>query len=110
MGTVAVAVLVATGLVNSFMLIGLAELPHVLTTTYNQLLAAKLVLFAVMLAFAAANRFRLTPALSRQAGDADVGGGVRALRRSSSVEAAVALAVLLIVAMLGALSPRAGLS
>src|SRR3546814_8278467 len=36
---------------------------------YGQLLLAKLALFALMLALAAANRWRLTPALAAAAGD-----------------------------------------
>lgn len=109
-GTTAVAVLVVTGLVNSYMLIGFAGLPRLLSGHYGQLLAGKLILFAVMLALAAANRFRLTPALSRQRDSAETPVRFGALRRSISFETALALAVLLLVALMGTLSPPAAVS
>ena len=77
---------------------------------YVQLLALKLALFAVMLGLAATNRFRLTPALSR---DLDAGvvplEALRALRRSIAIEAGLAASVLAIVAWLGTLVPPASL-
>lgn len=102
-GTLTVAALVGTGLVNSFFLVGLANLSTLAATLYGQLLIAKLVLFALMLGLAAANRFRLTPALAGQEGDRSAQIG--ALRRSLAFEAGAAVAILVLVAWLGTLAP-----
>ena len=60
LGSVAVAMLIVTGLVNSWFLIGPARLPALVTTLYGRLLLAKLALFGGMIALAAANRWRQT--------------------------------------------------
>lgn len=101
-GTGVVALLLLTGLVNSWFLVGIDHLSAMLTALYGQLLWVKLLLFAAMLGLAALNRFRLTPAL-QAGGTATVG----ALRRSLFVETAFALAILGLVAWLGTLSPPA---
>src|SRR3546814_8655355 len=62
-------VIAATGLINSQMIVGAENLGRSLSSPYGQLLLAKLALFALMLALAAANRWRLTPALAAAAGD-----------------------------------------
>ena len=102
-GTLAVAALVGTGLVNSFLLVGFANLPTLPATPYGRLLIAKLVLFAAMLVLAAANRFRLTPALA--SGEGDRSAEVGALRRSLALEIGAATAILALVAWLGTLAP-----
>src|SRR3546814_3198171 len=73
-GTICVLVIAATGLINSQMIVGAENLGRSLSSPYGQLLLAKLALFALMLALAAANRWRLTPALAAAAGDdAEIG-------------------------------------
>jgi putative copper resistance protein D len=57
MGYVAVATLMASGLINSWFLVG--SVSSLLTTLYGQILVGKLALFAAMLGLAAANRFWL---------------------------------------------------
>lgn len=104
-GTVVVALIVLTGLVNSWILIGPANVPALFTTLYGQLLLAKLALFVTMLGLAAANRFRLTPALATAMRTQDHGVAVQALRRSLVLETAAALGILLFVAWLGLLGP-----
>jgi putative copper resistance protein D len=105
-GSALVAVLVATGLVNSWFVVGLAGLPRLLTTLYGQLLLLKLVLFGVMVLLAAANRFRLTPRLGEAlAAYSQAGGAVAALRRSLAWETGFSLAVLALVAWFGMLAP-----
>ena len=109
-GTVIVALLIITGSINTWILVGPAGVGLVGSDQYVQLLAIKLALFTVMLGLAAMNRFRLTPALLR---DLDVGavpsGAQRALRRSIAIEAGLATSVLAIVAWLGTLVPPASL-
>ena len=102
-GTLSVAALVGTGLVNSFFLVGFVNLPTLPATLYGQLLIAKLVLFAAMLGLAAANRYRLTPALASAEGDRSAQIG--ALRRSLALETGAAIAILALVAWLGILAP-----
>ncbi len=105
-GSALVAVLVATGLINSWFLVGPTRIPGLWTTPYGQLLSLKRVLFAGMLGLAAANRFRLTPAfgaaLCRDGGQ-DI--ALADLRRSLAIESALAILVLALVAGFGMLAP-----
>jgi putative copper resistance protein D len=105
-GTALVATLVATGLVNSWFLVGPTRLSGLWTTPYGQLLSLKLALFVGMLALAAANRFLHTPALGAALdGAPSQGPALAALRRSLLWETALSLAVLGLVAWLGTLAP-----
>lgn len=99
LGTVFVATLVVTGVVNSLMIVGIADLPALAGSRYGWLLGAKLLLFAGMLGLAALNRWRLTPALER--GEGTIG----ALRLSLAVETGAAIAIMGLVALLGTLDP-----
>ena len=109
-GTIAVAVLVITGLVNAAFLIGVDGLGRVSGSAWGILLIAKLVLFALMLALAAHNRFTLTPALSRavevQAAPRDA---VRRLQLSIGLEMLAGLALLGVVAAMGVQMPPASM-
>ncbi|MEO8313394.1 MAG: copper homeostasis membrane protein CopD [Pseudomonadota bacterium] len=106
LGSVLVAILIATGIVNTWFLIGPARFSGLWTTPYGKLLSLKLLLFVGMLGLAASNRFRLTPALGAaletavSPRDAKVG-----LRRSVLIEATLAFGVLALVAWLGRLPP-----
>ncbi|WP_426026077.1 copper homeostasis membrane protein CopD [Brevundimonas sp. TSRC1-1] len=110
LGTLAVALLVLTGLVNSWFLVGPARVGDLGTGLYGQLLIAKLILFGLMLALAASNRFRLTPALGSavQAGEPSA-AAMRDLRRSLLLETGLGLALLAVVAAMGTLPPPASL-
>jgi putative copper resistance protein D len=94
-----VAALLVTGLINPGFLASLA-------TPYGRVLLAKLGMFGSMLAFAAANRFWLTPrlALALQSG-ARFESATGLLRASILIEMALGLLVLLTVAWLGTLAP-----
>ena len=104
-GSIVVGLLIATGLVNSVMLVGIVNAPHLLSTLYGQVLAAKLVVFGIMLLLAGQNRFRLTPALDRARRTRNLAASLAALRRSLLLETGAGLAVLGLVAWLGTLSP-----
>lgn len=106
-GSAVVATLVVTGLVNSWFLVGLDGLGRMPGSPYGQLLIAKLVLFAAMLALAAGNRFRHTPALAAAIERNAVEAALPALRRSVAIETALAFAVLALVGVLGTLAPVA---
>lgn len=104
-GTVVVALILLSGLVNGWMLVGPAHLSALLTSRYGNLLFAKLVLFGAMLALAAANRFRFTPALQRVLARGAHAPAVWALRRSLALETICAIVILMLVAWLGTLTP-----
>ena len=104
-GTITVAAVLGSGLVNSWLLVGPAHLASLPTSLYGQLLIAKLVLFGAMAALASANRFRLVPAFERSLASADHITALQALRRSLLIETGCAVAVLALVAWLGTLEP-----
>jgi copper resistance protein D len=103
LGVASVGVLLATGIVNTWMLAG--SVPALLDTDYGHLLLVKVALFFVMLAAAAVNRRVLTPRLVQEF---DIATGLEALRRlrnNSLIEAAIGAIILVIVAALGTLPP-----
>lgn len=106
-GPFAVALLVLSGIVNSWFLVGLPRIGALFTTNYGLALLAKLVLFAMMLALAAANRYRLTPRLELglRSDTAALAEATGALRRSVFAETMLAFLVLAAVAYLGTLEP-----
>jgi copper resistance protein D len=98
-----VSALLVTGIVNGVILVG--SLRALLVTKYGQLLMLKIVLFAVMLGFAAANRFRLTPRLAGLPNGARELDAVRRLTRNCNIEIALGLAIFAIVGALGTMHP-----
>lgn len=105
-GSGLVALLVATGLINSWFLVGPSRLAGLWTTPYGQLLMLKLALFVGMLGLAAANRFHLTPALGVALHhNAPRGPALAALRRSLVIETSISFVVLGLIAWLGMLAP-----
>jgi putative copper resistance protein D len=108
MGYAAVAMLIATGFVNSWLLVG--SLSSLLNSTYGQILIAKLVFFAGMLALAAANRFWLVPALEDSGRGGTGGADVwrSKLRTHVLSEQGLGLLVLLSVSILGTIRPAIG--
>ena len=104
-GTIVVATIVVTGLINSWFMVGIGNVATLATTFYGQLLLAKLALFAVMLALAALNRFHLTPSFERSIAAADHRGALGTLRRSLAAETACVTVILALVAWLGTLAP-----
>jgi putative copper resistance protein D len=103
-GIAAVIALTASGLINSWFLVG--DIGRLFTTPYGRILLAKLALFAGMVALAADNRFRLVPGLmhSRQQGlSPDLWLGK--LQRHIRAEFLLGLAVLVSVAVLGSIAP-----
>lgn len=110
LGTLAVSLLVATGLVNSWFLVGTARVGDLGSNLYGQLLIAKFILFGLMVALAASNRFRLTPALGTavQTGMPSA-AAICGLRRSLLLETGLGMALLAVVAVMGTLPPPASL-
>ena len=105
-GTASVAVLVLSGLVNSWFMVGPDRLTDLFVTPYGLLLTAKLLIFVLMLVLAAANRFLLTPDLGNALNDPeDLLVAVGRLKRSLVIETLLALALLAVVAVMGTLAP-----
>ncbi|WP_156839121.1 copper homeostasis membrane protein CopD [Novosphingobium aquimarinum] len=106
-GTIIVGLIVLTGLVNSYFLVGPQNVLSVAESDYGRLLLIKLALFAIMLGLAAGNRFRLTPALGRAVGGEGNAAAVVRLQRSLWIETATGILILGLVAWLGTLPPPA---
>lgn len=103
-GSVVVALIVLSGAVNGWFLVGPASIGALPDSLYGKLLLAKLGLFSLMLALAFANRFWLTPALGRGLAGGS-GNPLRALRTSVLLETVAGLLILALVSALGMLMP-----
>jgi putative copper resistance protein D len=104
-GTIAVASIIVSGLINSWLLVGPANILNLPASLYGQLLITKLLLFGAMAALAATNRFKLVPDFERSLALGDHIAALGALRRSLAIETGGAIAVLALVAWLGTLEP-----
>jgi putative copper resistance protein D len=96
LGMASVGALLASGVINSWNLLGGPR--DLVTTEYGRLVALKIGLFIAMAGIAAVNRFRLTPRLPEA-------GALRELQRNSLAEIGLGLCALLVVGALGTLSP-----
>ncbi|MGQ2931475.1 MAG: copper homeostasis membrane protein CopD [Sphingopyxis sp.] len=104
-GTLCVLVIAATGLVNAQAIVGIANVGQALASPYGQWMLAKLLLFAAMLGLAAANRWRLTPALRTALVEGEAAPAIGAIRRSLAAEILAGLAILALIGWLGLLDP-----
>jgi len=100
MGYVAVALLAATGAINTLLLVGSVE--ALAGTPYGRLLSLKILLFLLMVVLALINRFRLLPRLRREP---QPSAPLAALARSVLFEQALGFAVLAVVSVLGTWPP-----
>jgi putative copper resistance protein D len=103
LGMVSVATLIVSGLVNAWLLVG--SWRGLVVTDYGLLLSVKLVLFGVMLAFAAINRLLLTPQLASVAQGQPQPTAFRRLTRNTVIELALGLVVFAVVGALGIQHP-----
>jgi putative copper resistance protein D len=103
LGILSVTILVSSGIINTWILVG--SFHALLDTEYGLILIFKIMIFAVMLAFAVANRFRLTPRLDLPPGNGGPSNALRQLTRNSVLEIALGLAVFAVVGMLGTQHP-----
>lgn len=102
-GIVSVATLLATGLVNSFYLVGSVD--ALTGSEYGRLLLIKLTLFALMVGIAAYNWSQLTPRLAQDADPIATRSARRQLRRNATVEVTAGAVIIGIVAVLGITPP-----
>ena len=103
LGMAAVATLLATGLINTWYLVG--STAALLGTYYGHLLLFKLALFLGMVAIATFNWSRLTPALVQTDSVAAAQTARRQLYRSATIEVAAGAIIIAIVAVLGTQPP-----
>ncbi|MCJ2182956.1 CopD family protein [Novosphingobium sp. 1949] len=96
-GTLVVTVLMLTGATNAVLIRGTTLLP---LGAWGGLIATKIVLFGAMLLLAANNRWRLVPAVQRNAQ-----GASSRLLRSLLLETLAAIAIVLVVGLAGTLDP-----
>jgi putative copper export protein/mono/diheme cytochrome c family protein len=99
LGAVCVAGLAVSASVQGWVLIG--GIPGLIGTAYGLTASLKIIFFVILLGFAAANRYRLTPALK----NADRTRGRRALLRSIGLETCFGLMVVIAASVLTALPP-----
>jgi copper resistance protein D len=99
LGSVSVAVLVATALFQGAELSG--GLRGLTGTAYGGVLLTKAALFVLLIALAALNRWRLTPKLAAPAGER----GRQALAASISIETMIGVLVVLAASLLSSLEP-----
>jgi putative copper resistance protein D len=102
LGIASVCTLLATGIINSWMLVG--SVAALVGTNYGHLLLVKIALFFSMLAVASINRLILTPRLMRTQG-ATAQMSARKIGANSLIEAGLGTAILLVVGVLGTLQP-----
>ena len=100
MGYPAVALLAATGAINTLLLVG--NVDSLAGTPCGRLLSLKILLFSVMVVLALINRFRLLPRLRREPPSS---APIAALARSVLFEQALGFAVLAVVSVLGTWPP-----
>ena len=100
LGMVSVATLVMSGIVNAWILVG--SFRGLVVTDYGWILLVKIAVFAIMVAFAAVNRFWLTPQLGEATAEPDALGR---LARNTRIEIMLGLTVFAIVGVLGTLHP-----
>jgi putative copper resistance protein D len=97
-------VLIASGVINSWFLVG--SFAALVGTLYGRLLLIKLSLFFGMLVLTAANRLWLVPALTRKKVQQRV--SLLRLRRHVLAEEIAGILIAAIVSVLGIIEPAAG--
>lgn len=105
-GTIIVGLILLTGIVNVWIIVGISNVFSLPNHAYGRLLLVKIALFVAMLCLAAGNRFRLSPALGRAHVQCDPRTALAMLRVSLAAEAGCALTILAIAAWLGTLAPN----
>lgn len=105
LGIASVGALLATGIINSWVLVG--SVSALFETDYGRLLLLKIALFLAMLSIAAINRTRLTPRLAQMNDVSVARGAMRQLRINCMIETALGAIILIVVGALGTLPPGA---
>jgi copper resistance protein D len=101
LGTLSVAILLISGILNAWILVGSLHL--LLVTPYGRLLMLKAGLFALMLTIAALNRFWWTPQLGPSSKNSPE--ALRQLTMNSAVEILLGFTIFAVVGVLGTIHP-----
>jgi putative copper resistance protein D len=101
-GIVSVGSLLATGAINSWILVG--SFSGLIATDYGLLVLGKIALFTIMTSIAVVNRLQLTPLLSEPPGSLQV-GALHGLTRNVVIEITLGLTVIMLVGVVGTLHP-----
>jgi putative copper resistance protein D len=102
LGMVAVIALTSTGLFNAWILVG--DVRGLASSPYGVLLLVKIAIFLTALTIAAFNRTRLTRFLANETGTCTSSDALRRLKRNCLIEAALGLAIIVDVGLLGTIS------
>ena len=102
-GMIAVATLLASGIINSWYLVG--SVAALLGTYYGKLLLLKLALFLGMVSIAAHNWSQLVPALLQSGSAAAAQTARRRLCRNAAIETSAGALIIAVVSVLGTLAP-----
>ena len=108
LGVLSIAGLLATGIANSWFLVG--DLASLLSTNYGRCLLLKFGLFVLVVGVACVNRIRLVPLLASAPAMLDLDPAwetIRELQRNTAMEVALGVLILGVVAALGTLPPAA---
>lgn len=108
MGSVVVTALVITGVVNTVFIVGPTQIPALIASSYGWVLGIKVLAFSGMVALAAVNRLRLTPALEASLDTTQTTSALAHLKFSLLLETLIGFSVLLLVGFLGLMEPPAG--
>ena len=103
LGMASVGGVLATGIVNAWLLVG--RLPALFDTAYGRLLLVKIALFGIMVGIAAINRFHLTPRLLPRDSEGAEREAAQRLRRNAIAELVLGGVIVLIVGALGTMVP-----
>ena len=103
LGMLAVAMLIASGTVNTIFSVG--SLDALIGRAYGRILLLKITLFAGMAALAAINRLKWTPALAAMLDTPAAGRPIRRIYLNALAEIALGIAVVIVVGWLGVLAP-----
>ena len=104
LGALSVAILFASGLINTWYLTD--HFKGLIGTEYGRLLQIKIALFLAMLCLAAINRFRLLKGVALRQDPSNIDrNALRQLQRNTSLEIALGFGAIIIAAGLGAAPP-----
>lgn len=105
-GYAVVAILLTTGVVNTYFIVGDEVKDYLHPDFYMLLIYAKVLVFGMMLGLASLNHFVFTPRLGQRLSDeATAGRAVRHLRASVLLEYMFYLVIMVLVAVVGVQSP-----
>ena len=103
MGAAVVGTIAATGVVSAFLIV--RDLHALLAAPYGRILIAKICVFLLMTGLAADNRWRLSSVIRSPVRSPAIFATVEFLARNVAIEIAFGAVVLVLVSLLGTLSP-----